>query len=150
MSHILDDEVQRTKPNSIVFTIAGGAIDYDNGDPTAADRKIVWARAGGKAVFTVQNNGDDPYEVTIPFGEFQPSKKHGDAPAEPIDKHSSPRDTVHVPAGGVDALVYVIKPAAHFRFSASTPALTYKYTLYYTNARTGVRTPLDPDLEVSP
>jgi hypothetical protein len=56
---------------------------------------------------------------------------------------------VSVPPGGGDALVYVIKPAAHFSLP-STPAFTYKYTLYYTNTRTGVTTPVDPDLEVSP
>ena len=147
MSHVLDDKIQRTKPHSIVYTIAGGAIDYDNGDPTAPDRKTVWARAAGNVAFTIRNNDSDPYEVRIPFAEFAP--KDG-GPSGPINERASGNDSVRVAPGGVEMLNYVIKPAAYFPFSPSTPAFTYKYTLYYANSSAGIRTVVDPDLEVSP
>ena len=131
MSHVLDDKIQRTKPHSVVYTIAGGAIDYDNGDPTAPDRKKVWARAAGHVAFTIRNDESDPYEVTIPFAEFAP--KDG-GPSKPINERASGDDRVRIAPAGVEVFNYVIKPAAYFPFSPSTSAFTYKYTLYYTNS----------------
>jgi hypothetical protein len=144
MNPVLDDKAKRTKPSRIVYTLTKGTIGGDNGDPTAPDRTKVWARAGGKAVFTIQNNDVDAYEVTIPFREFV--RKDG-GPGDPIDEHATAKATVRVQPAHVDTLTYVIKQQLPF---PPTQSLTYKYTLYYTNLRTGKKEALDPDLEVSP
>lgn len=150
MSTVLDERAQRTKPKSILFTIAGGTIACDNGNTIGVKRTEVWARAGGKAVFTIQNNDDDAVDVRIPFNEFLPSREHGgDAPPAPIDDRATPRDTIRVQPRDVEVLTYVIKPGAHFHDFKKAPAYTYKYTLYYTNVRTRETIPEDPDLEVS-
>ena len=149
MSHVLDEKVQRTKPDTIVFTINNGEIDYDNGNSMGLERGRVWVHPGGQARFSIQNNDANAYDVRIPFNEFEPfGDRAADTPREPINEPASGRATVNVQPRAAAALTYVIKPAAHFPFP-ETPAFLYKYTVYYTNTRIGERR-LDPDLEVSP
>ena len=137
----------RKTANAIVFTISGGVIAYENQDAAVVPRDKVWARADGKATFIVRNHEDDPYEVRIPFDEFQP--RNG-APPHPINEKATKADRVTVPGHEERPLDYVIKPAAHFRFSSSAQAFLYKYNVHYKNLVTDKLRDDDPDLEVSP
>jgi hypothetical protein len=132
---------------SIAFSLTDGALHDESGKSAPVESARVSARPGGKAVFTIQNNDDDEYDVSIPFQEFLPSDG---GPSDPINRHASGNDTARVPPRDVEVLVYILKPAAHFPFSPAHPTFHYKYTMHYTNVRTGQTRIVDPDLEVSP
>jgi hypothetical protein len=141
MSHVL------AKPREIVFSITDGAIQYGVRNPVSTRGDKIWARAGGKAVFNIENETSDPCEVRIPFDEFVPI---AGAPAIPINQAASGEESVVVPPHDVAALVYTIKPVSHFEFSETKQACRYKYSVYSTNLHTGEPTVEDPDLEVTP
>src|SRR5512138_3779845 len=126
--------------DTIVFTITKGKITFDPNP--------VHTHPGAKAHFTFRNGDAVGYNVRIPFAEFQP---YANGPLNPIDQPTSGAESMDIEANGTGTLTYLIKPAAHFPFSPPEKAtFRYKYTLYYTSAKTSVKTTVDPDLEVSP
>ena len=132
---------------SVAFSLTDGTLHDGLGKASPVESARVSARAGGKAVFTIQNNDSDEYDVSIPFDEFVAADG---GPSGPINEHASGNDTVRIPPRDVEVLAYIVKPAAHFPFSASHLTFHYKYTMRYTNVRTGQTRIVDPDLEVSP
>jgi hypothetical protein len=133
-----------TRPDTIVYTITNGTIAWSPKEGT------VGAHPGGKVHFRIDNSDDNiSYDVSIPLNKFEPRRP---APRDPIDEPASGgKNTVNLPPHSTRELVYMIKPRSHFHFvEDKVDVYTYKYTLYYKNASTGVDTPVDPDLEVSP
>ena len=132
---------------SVAFSLTDGTLHDGSGKSMPVESIRVSARAGGKAIFTIQNNDDDAYDVSIPFHEFVP---RDGGPSDPINEHASGQDGVRVPGRDVEVFAYIVKPATHYPFSPSHPTFHYKYTIHYTNVRTGKTSIVDPDLEVSP
>jgi hypothetical protein len=138
---------QMAKPNSIRYTISGGAIDCDNENTAGLDKRKVWARAGGRVVFTIQNHDDVDYRVRIPIDEVRP--RH-DGPAEPLDRHPDYTEMAVVPKRDMAVIVLKVKHQQHFPFGPQASAFTYKYNVYWADVSNGTpEEQLDPDLEIS-
>jgi hypothetical protein len=133
---------------SVAFSLTDGTLHNSSESLLPVESASVSARAGGKAVFTIENNDDDAYDVWIPLAEFAP---HDGGPRNPINEQASGNTSVRLAPHDVEVLVYIMKDRGHFPFSESHKTFRYKYNIYYTKgSREEPTRMIDPDLEVSP
>jgi hypothetical protein len=135
-----------TQSKGLALSITGAVFHNDTRQDIPIEAARVFARAGGMAVITIQNNDAVAYDVSVPLREFVP---RDGGPAGPIEEPAAGGDTVRVFPRDIEVLRYKVKPASHFHFSQAKPTFTYKFTMHYQEVGKSAWTDVDPDLEVS-